>query len=353
MKGLVLHGAEDVRYEGIDDPEIADARDIIVQAKACGICGSDLHLYHQHGDFTEIGAGFSTAGKICVGHEAVGEVVEIGKAVTRHRVGDTVMLSGFVSCGRCAECLRGNSKMCRGGGWNVYGLGTGLGGCQSELIRVPGADHNAAALPEGVSIEQAILLTDNLPTAYCAVLNADIRSGRTVAVVGLGPIGLMVIELALMMGASVVYAIDLVPERRRRAAELGAVPVDGGDVVEVLAEATKGKMVDCVIEAVGSDRTVKLALDLVGIDGTVSILGVNNEMDFRIPPKAFFNNVTIRGNFATEITRYWQDLIALLQAGRISPERFITSRYNLSDGTAAYRQFSNNKAENLKTILFP
>lgn len=353
VKGLIFHGAEDIRYEELDDPRIEDSRDIIVRAKACGICGSDLHLYHQHGDFTEIGKGLEVAQNFCVGHEAVGEVVEVGKSVSRLKVGETVMLSALVSCGYCQACLRGNSKMCENGGWNVYGFGTGLGGCQAELIRVPGADYNAAALPEGVSIEQAILLTDNLPTAYCAIQNADVRAGRSVAVVGLGPIGLMVVEMAIMMGASVVYAIDLVQERRRRAAEIGAVPVDAADVVGFITEATKGKMVDCVIEAVGSDKTFTLALDLVGIDGNVSMLGVNNVMDFKIPRQAFVNNATVRGNFVTEVTKYWQDIVVLLQSKRILPERFITSRFQLSEGSEAYMQFSDNKSENLKTILYP
>jgi len=351
MKGLVYHGKEDIRYQIVDDPKIEEPRDIIVRATACGICGSDLHVFH--GEMTEIGSGLGLARTFCVGHEAVGEVVETGKSVSRLKIGDTVMLSGFVSCGYCVPCLRGNSKMCESGGWNVYGFGTGLGGCQAELIRVPGADYNAASIPEGISVEQAVLLTDNLPTAYCAVQNACISAGRSVAVIGLGPIGLMVVELAMQMGASVVYAIDLVPERRQRAENLGAVPVNEADIIGFVTEATKGKMIDCAIEAVGSDKTMRLALDLVGIDGNVSILGVNNNMGFTIPRQLFVNNVTIRGNFATEIPRYWKDLVNLLQQKKIAPEQFITSRRPLSEGLEAYKAFNSDKSNTLKTILMP
>ena len=126
MKGLIFHGKRDIRYESLDDAVIEDDRDALIQAKACGICGSDLHLYHD--DFAEIGEGFELGKGFCVGHEAVGEVVEKGKGVTNLKVGDTVMLAAMTGCGNCRPCLRGESKQCENGGWNVYGFGIGLGG---------------------------------------------------------------------------------------------------------------------------------------------------------------------------------------------------------------------------------
>lgn len=351
MKGLIFRGKRDIQYESLDDAKIEDDRDVLVKAKACGICGSDLHLYHD--EFAEIGEGLELSRNFCVGHEAVGEVVEKGKGVTNLKVGDTVMLAAMVGCGCCRSCLRGESKQCENGGWNVYGFGIGLGGCQAELIRVPAADFNAARLPEGVSVEQGVLLTDNLSTAYGAALNAEIRPGRSVAVVGLGPIGLMAVEIAMLMGASVVYGIDLVPERRQYAAELGAIPIDTPDPIAAITELTRGKMVDCVIEAVGGDVTMTLALALVGVNGNVSALGVNNSMRFTIPRQVFVNAVTIRGNFVTEVHKHWPALTPMLQSGRLRPERFITERVPLADGAAAYQKFDKREGGTLKAILYP
>ncbi|WP_324740712.1 alcohol dehydrogenase catalytic domain-containing protein [Tsuneonella sp. CC-YZS046] len=350
MKGLIFHGKRDIRYESLNDPGLEDDRDALVRAVACGICGSDLHLYHD--DFAEIGEGFELGKGFCVGHEAVGEVVETGKGVANLKVGDTVMLAAMTGCGNCRPCLRGESKQCENGGWNVYGFGIGLGGCQAELIRVPAADYNAARLPEGVTVDQGILLTDNLSTAYGAALGAEIRPGRSVAVIGLGPIGLMAVELAMVMGASVVYAIDPVAERRQCAAEMGAVPVWADDVAAHLREETQGRMVDCIIEAVGGDRTMEAALSLVGVNGNISILGVNNSMNFRIPRQVFVNNATIRGNFVTEVHKHWPALVPMLQSGRLRPERFITERMPLSEGPEGYRKFDEREGGTLKAILY-
>lgn len=349
MKGLIFHGKQDIRYESLEDPQIEDDTDVLVHAKACGICGSDLHLYHD--DFAEIGEGFELGTGFCVGHEAVGEVVEKGKGVTNLNVGDTVMMAAMTGCGNCRPCLRGETKQCEKG-WNVFGFGIGLGGCQAELIRVPAADYNAARLPEGITVDQAILLTDNVATAYGAALGAEIGAGRSVAIVGLGPIGLMAVELAMVMGASEIYAIDPVPERRAIAAGLGAIPIWADDVPTELKEMTQGKMIDCIIEAVGGDTTMALALDLVGINGNISILGVNNSMKFTIPRQVFVNNATIRGNFVTEVHKHWPALVPMLQSGRIRPEQFITDRRPLAEGPAAYEKFDKREAGTLKAILY-
>ncbi|MCK9247104.1 MAG: alcohol dehydrogenase catalytic domain-containing protein [Anaerolineaceae bacterium] len=350
MKGLVFHGKADIRYESTDDPSIIDDRDVVIKTKACGICGSDLHLYHN--EMGDLGEGLEFGTNFCVGHEGVGEIVEKGKGVTNLKVGDTVMLSAMTGCGYCRQCLRGESKLCESG-WNVYGFGIGLGGCQAEYIRVPSADFNAAKLPEGITIDQGILLTDNLATAYAAAKNAEIRPGRSVAVVGLGPIGLMAVEVAFLMGASTVYGIDLVKERRAIAADLGAIPVEGPNIVEKIRDATDGRMADCVIEAVGNDTTMSLALNLVGVNGNVSALGVNNSMQFAIPRQVFVNNVTVRGNFVTEVHKYWPELVPLLQSGRLRSERFITERQPLSKGAEAYEIFDKREGGTLKAVLYP
>ncbi len=349
MKGIVLHGTGDVRYENVADPVIEQPRDIIVKTLACGICGSDLHLLH--GTMPPVlGEQPST---YCIGHEAVGEVVETGREVSALKVGDTVIVPAAVGCGRCRPCLRGNIKKCENNGLGVFGFGTGLGGCQAEAVRVPAGDVNAMRLPEGVGVEQGIALTDNLPTAYCAILGARIHPGCSVAVIGLGPIGLMAVELALIMGAETVYAIDLVEGRRARAAGLGAVALDGKDAVDSIREATAGRMADCVIEAVGSDLTMELAFELVGVGGTISVLGVNTSLKFRTPFPSLIKGVTIAANFFTEVSRYWDDLVPLIQHKRIKPEQFVTDRIPLSDGAEAYRKFDRREAGTLKVVLYP
>lgn len=349
MRGIMFHGAGDVRVENIDDAQISEDQDILVQTKLCGICGSDLHVYHNEATDIGIGGGKDT---FCIGHEAVGEVVEVGKGVVDLAVGDQVMLAAMTGCGACRWCLLGESKRCKRG-FKVFGFGGELGGCQAEAIRVPAGDFNAARIPDGVSAEQAILLTDNLATAYGALLGAEVRAGKSVAVVGLGPIGLMAVELALVMGASVVYAIDPVAERRAWAKKLGAIPVDGTDLAEQIRDATQGSMIDCVIEAVGRDAAMATALSLVGVQGFVSALGVNTTMDFRIPFKAFAEGVTVRGNFITEVHKFWPTLVPMLQQKRIRPEQFITERVSLDQGAEAYAKFDRREGGTLKAVLIP
>ncbi|MCE2843563.1 MAG: alcohol dehydrogenase catalytic domain-containing protein, partial [Novosphingobium sp.] len=157
MKALRYYGARDVRYEGMDEPTPQSDRDAVVKISACSICGSDLHIYHGHGFSEDVG--------FCVGHEAVGEVVEVGRAVHRLKVGDKVMLPAAVGCGACRSCLAGNVANCANNAGACYGLSAKLQGSQAEAVRVPAADMNAVPVPEGVSMEQALMMTDALATA--------------------------------------------------------------------------------------------------------------------------------------------------------------------------------------------
>ncbi|MBN8500452.1 MAG: alcohol dehydrogenase catalytic domain-containing protein, partial [Sphingomonadales bacterium] len=154
MKALRYYGARDVRFEAMDDPAPQSERDAIVKVTACSICGSDLHIYHGHGFSEDVG--------FCVGHEAVGEVVEIGRGVHRLKVGDKVMLPAAVGCGSCRSCLSGNVANCEFGAGSCYGLSARLQGSQAEAVRVPAADMNAVAVPDGISMEQALMMTDAL-----------------------------------------------------------------------------------------------------------------------------------------------------------------------------------------------
>ena len=343
MKALLFHGPRDIRYDDFADPKIVQPTDAIMRVERSGICGSDLHIYH--------GQGFSPDLGFCVGHEAVGEIVEMGSAVRRLTAGQKVMLSAAVGCGACAKCLAGHIARCERASAGCYGLSHQLEGCQAEFVRVPMADFNAAPLPDGLTPDQALMLTDNLPTAYYGCRNAEIGPGKSVAVVGLGPIGLMAVEIAFVLGASRVFAIDLVPERRALAEAMGAEPIDGATAVADIAARTNMKMVDAVVEASGSDATVAMAIALAGIGGTASVVGVNLTPAFQFPMAlAFIKNLTFRIGTCS-VQCHWPELIALIQGGRLHPERFISHHLPLSEGAEAYRLFDARTAGALKMVL--
>ena len=345
MKALTYHGARDVRFETMDDPVPQSDRDAVVQVTACSICGSDLHIYHGHGFSEDVG--------FCVGHEAVGEVVEVGRAVSRIKVGDKVMLPAAVGCGACRSCLSGNVANCEFGEGACYGLSARLQGSQAEAVRVPAADMNAVVVPDGVSMDQALMMTDAMATAWYGARRADIKPGSSVAIIGLGPIGLMAVEAAFVMGAHVVYAIDPIAERRALAGETGAIALHPADALETIREATHGKKIECVVEAVGSDATVDLALRLVARRGTVSVIGVQQSKRYAFPlERAFGAGLTFRAGTCS-VPEELPALFPLVQSGRLRPEKYISHRLPLSQGAEAYRLFDAREAGALKMVLAP
>lgn len=344
MKGLAFHGAADVRYGDMADPVPVQETDVVVRMRLCSICGSDLHIYH---------GGLAPPRQLFgIGHEAIGEVVEIGRGVKRLKVGDQVMLPGSTGCGNCRFCAVGLVNSCEGGGMKVYGIGRELEGCQAEAILVPAGDFNAIAIPEGITDEQALLLTDSLSTAYMGCINADVAPGKSVAVVGLGPIGLHAIECAFSLGAQVVYAVDLLPARREAARAMGAIALDPATALEAITQATSGRLVDCAIEVVGAAVTTQLAIDLVGKQGTVSVIGAGL-VRFDFPIQSVFRKaVTFRASVCS-VQRHLPALIPLLQQGRLRPERVISHRMDLADGAEAYRLFDRREDGVLKMVLKP
>ena len=343
MKALRYFGERDIRYDAMDDPTLLSDRDAIVKMDACSICGSDLHIYHGHGFSEDVG--------FCVGHEAVGEVVEIGRGVTQLRVGDKVMMPAAVGCGACRSCLSGDVIHCANDASGCYGLSARLQGVQAEAFRVPAADANAWKIPEGVSSEQALMLTDALATAWFGARNADIRPGSSVAVVGLGPIGLMAVESAFVMGAGVVYAIDPVAERRALAEAAGAIALHPDVALDTIREATQGRKLDGVVEAVGHDATVDLSLRLVAKRGTVSVIGVQQSRRYAFPlERAFAAGLTFRIGTCS-VPEEWPALIPLVQSGRLKPERYISHRMDLSRGAEAYGMFEARENGALKMVM--
>lgn len=345
MKALVYRGPRDIAFETMKDPGLRDDRDAIIKVEKCAICGSDLHIYH--------GQTFSEDTGYCVGHEAVGEVVEAGRGVRQLKTGDKVMISAAVGCGQCRACLAGIVNRCANNAASCYGLSSKLQGCQAEFVRVPAADFNAQRVPEGITTDQALMMTDALATAWFGARGADIQRGSTVAVIGLGPIGLLAAEAAFIMGAARVFGIDLVEERRAAGRAIGLETPDPAHAREIIQDATSGRMCDSVIEAVGHSATIRAALGLSGKRGTVSVVGVAQERTFDFPmSKAFSMGLTFRIGTCS-VPQEWPELIPLVQSGRIKPERYVTHTLGLSEGVRAYDLFDRRADGVLKMVLDP
>jgi 2-desacetyl-2-hydroxyethyl bacteriochlorophyllide A dehydrogenase len=343
MRALTYEGPRQIAVSDVDDAVVPGPEGAVVQVRACGICGSDLHIYDGHGFSPDLG--------FCVGHEAVGEVVEVGPAVRRFAVGDRVLVSASTGCGVCDACRSGWVLGCDTPG--CYGLSHALPGSQAEAVAVPAADHNLVHLPDAISDEAGLLLTDNLPTAWYGARRARVGPGDTVAVVGLGPVGLLSVQSALVRGAARVFAIDLVPERRAAAEALGAEPLDGDDPRPALAERTAGRGVDVVLEAVGADATIGLALALTGRGGRVSVVGVSQNKAFPMHLEwAQVKELEFHIGLCS-VQRELPTLLPLVEAGRLRPEAIVTHRLPLAEGPTAYELFATRADGVGKVVLDP
>ena len=345
MRAAVLQGPGDVRVERVPDPVLPGPGGVIVTVERTAICGSDLHLYHD----APTGAG------IQLGHEAIGTVAEVGPDVhTLHR-GDRVLVSGVVGCGVCRPCLAGQPNVCEAGQAAAFGTTAGLPGGQAEAMAVPFADSFALPIPEWMADEAAVLLTDILPTGYLGAIRADIRPGSTVAIIGLGPVGIMALQCAQLFGPARILAVDMVPERLARAERLGAEPIDARTAPgsqQVLA-ATGGRGAESVIEAVGADATVIDAVSCAAPGGTVSVVGVNLSMALPFPMGlVLLNSLTLRSIFAP-IPGTWAALVPLVQSGRFALAETFTHRLGLSEVSEAYRLFDSRTDGVLKVMLDP
>jgi 2-desacetyl-2-hydroxyethyl bacteriochlorophyllide A dehydrogenase len=345
MRAVVLNGPHHVSVERVDDPMLSGTEGAIVQVERTAICGSDLHLYEGR---------LGTPG-VHLGHEFIGVVVETGADVRTVKPGDRVLASGVIGCGRCPGCLAGNPVACEQGGPRVFGTDPALPGGQAEAVAVPAADHALHVIPEAVSDEQAVLLTDILPTGYIGARRADASPGDTVAVIGLGPVGTLALVCAQLLGAARVIGVDPLPDRRAHAERLGAITVDparGGTAPQVI-ELTGGRGADAVIEAVGSDATVTDAIFSVRATGTVSVIGVNLNLAFPFPLGLVMGrNLTFRAAIAP-IPSTWPALLPLVAGGRLHPEEVFTHRLPLSEAPHAYQLFANKEDGCLKVVLDP
>ncbi|BBZ15235.1 alcohol dehydrogenase catalytic domain-containing protein [Mycobacterium branderi] len=347
MKALIYKGISRVEVETVDDPVLPGDDGAIVRVTMSGICGSDLHQYHVD----------PGVGSYCMGHEAVGIVVETGANVASFKKGDRVLVSAILSCGRCASCSTGNVQLCQVFGPRIFGQGMhGLGGCQAEFVAVPEADHNMTALPSAISDDVGIMLTDNLATAWYHAKRARVSPGESVAVIGLGPVGQQCVLAAAALGAERIFAIDLLAERRKRAAALGAEPIDDGDAVQGVLGATAGIGVDVVLDANGGPTTVAMALDMMRFGGRVAMIGVPESLTMDFPVFASVLKSLEFHTGATPVQAQLPELLDALETGRLNAktiESLVTHRMGLTEAQQAFRLFADRKDDVLKVVLDP
>jgi alcohol dehydrogenase len=347
MRGVILEGERTVSVTDVPDAKLPGPDGAVVRVDRAAICGSDLHLYHAASGFDGVQ----------LGHEFIGTIEEVGSDVTRFVKGDRVIVSGVIGCGRCISCLSGDPITCRDTTKRamVFGTRLDLPGGQAEAVGVPVLDAFALKIPEGISDPQAVLLTDILPTGYLGALRANITPGSTVAVIGLGPVGLLALRCVQLFGPGRVLAIDPVPERRARAEALGAETIDpqGGTGPAQVMEATKGWGASSVIEAVGADQTISDAVMSVAPGGTVSIIGANLNFAMPFPMVfAFLKSINIRITYAC-IPTTWEALVPLVASGKLQPEDVFSHHLGLSEAADAYRMFDERRDGTLKVLLDP
>lgn len=389
MKALTWHGKHDIRCESVPDPEIQDARDAIIKVTACAICGSDLHLYN--GVMPDMHSGD------IMGHETMGEVVEVGKDTKNLKVGDRVVVPFTISCGECFFCQRGFFSGCERSNPNpskvkemwgnspagLFGythLLGGYSGGQAEYLRVPYADVGPIKVPNGLSDEQVLFLSDIFPTGYMAADFCNIQPGDTIAIWGCGPVGQMAIKSAFILGAERVIAIDTVPERLELARQSGAITLDFGDadIYDTIMEMTNGRGADACIDAVGTEADATASLDsmidrvkvatFMGTDrphvlrqaihccrnfGTVSIVGVYGGFLDKIPMGSAINRGLTFKMAQTPVQRYLPLLMDRIINGEIDPSFIITHRATLEEGPDLYKTFRDKKDGCIKVVLKP
>jgi threonine dehydrogenase-like Zn-dependent dehydrogenase len=386
MRATCWMGKNDVRVQQVPDPKILNQQDVIVRITSTAICGSDLHLYGGFVPTMESGD--------VLGHEFMGEVIETGTKVTKLQKGDRVVVPFPIACGGCFFCHRKMYSLCENSNPNaeiaeammghaiagVFGYSHMLGGFaggQAEYARVPFADVGPIKVPEGMPDEQVLFLSDIFPTAYMGAEMCDIEPGDTIAVWGAGPVGLLAMKSAYLLGAERVIAIDRVPYRLQMAKEkVGAIPLNYAEtsVLETLKEMTGGRGPDKCIDAVGMeahgpamiyaydrakqavgaefDRPIALREAIMACrnGGTVSVIGAYAGFIDKFPMGSLMNrSITIRTG-QCHVQRYLQPLLERIQKGEIDPSFVITHRMGLDQAPEGYSMF-RDKADNCEKIV--
>jgi 2-desacetyl-2-hydroxyethyl bacteriochlorophyllide A dehydrogenase len=344
MRAVTFQAPGEVRVDEKPDPELRAGDDAVVRVDASGICGSDLHIYHGR---VPVEPGFT------IGHEFVGTVLASGPDVERVSVGDRVLGCFHIACATCTACLRGDYHRCERG--RTFGHGSKLGdlqGAQAEQLLVPRANLTLRRVPEGMSDEVALFAGDVLGTGYHSVAHAGVQAGDTVAVLGLGPVGLCAVQAALAAGATQVFAIDSVAQRLQMAAQFGALSVHltEEDPKRAVRAATGGRGVDVVVDAVGDPAPLAMAISLARDAGTVSGIGAyagRGEVPIGL---AWLKGLTLRLGLANVIAHV-DRVLGLIEAGRLDPAPLVTHHMKLDAAAEAYALYDNREA--LKIVLTP
>ena len=389
MKANCWHGKRDVRVEHVPDPAILNPGDAIIKVSSTAICGSDLHLYNGVVPTMEQGD--------ILGHEFMGEVVEVGSAVRKLQVGERVVVPFPIACGRCFFCEQQLYSVCENSNPNAYmaekmwghsGAGIfgyshltgGYAGGQAEYVRVPFADVGPIKVPDELKDEQVLFLSDILPTGYMAAEACAIAPGQVVAVWGCGPVGQFAIQSAFLLGAERVIAIDHYPERLRMARALSGAETlhfDAVDVPDALREMTGGRGPDACIDAVGmeahgsgisyiydrlkqtmkleSDRPTALREALMACrnGGIVSVPGVYGGFSDKIPFGSIMNRSLTIKTGQTHVQRYMQPLLERIQRGELDPGAIISHHLSLDEAPHGYEIFQKKQEQCIKVVLHP
>lgn len=389
MRALRWHGKHDIRYDTAPDPTIEHPRDAILKVSSCAICGSDLHLFDgfmpgmKHGDV--------------MGHEFMGEVVEVGKANQALRPGDRVVVPFTIMCGECEQCRRENYALCERSNRNhraaarmfghspagLFGythLTGGYPGGQAEFVRVPFADATHIKVPDTLTDEQVLFLGDIFPTGWQAAIQCEIEPTDTVAIWGAGPVGQMCVRSAVLLGARQVVCIDRVPERLSMAEAGGAMAInfDEESVLERLQALTDGQGPEKCIDAVGLESHTARSLDSVydrikqsmmletdrphvlremiyvcRPGGVLSIPGVYGGLIDKIPMGAAMNKGLTWRMGQTHVKRWTDDLLRRIDEGQIDPSFVITHKMSLKEGPEMYKTFRDKRDGCVKVVLQP
>ena len=385
MKACCWYGKNEVRVETVPDPKIKNPRDAIVKVKLAAICGSDLHLLH--------GAVPSMESGDILGHEFMGEVMDVGSGHQTLQRGDRVVVPFAIACGNCFYCRNEMYSLCDNSNPNAgmlekaYGYSSaglfgyshlygGYAGGQAEYVRVPFADVGPVKVPDSIDDEHALFLSDIFPTGYEAAENCRIKQGDTIAVWGCGPVGLFAIQSAYLLGAERVIALDRYPERLKMAEEkcrAETLNYEKTDVFEALKSMTGGRGPDACIDAVGfeahgafldeakykmymaTDRpnALRQAIQVCRKGGTISIPGVYAGFLDRFPMGAAFAKALTFRMGQTFVHKYMRPLMSLIEQGKIDPTFLITHRLSLKDAAEGYHMFDHKHDNCVKVVLRP
>jgi threonine dehydrogenase-like Zn-dependent dehydrogenase len=390
MRALTWHGKHDVRVDTVPDPQIVNPRDAIIQITSTAICGSDLHLYDHYIPTLKSGD--------ILGHEFMGEVVEVGPGNSKLKVGDRVVVPFVIACGRCFFCEKQQYAACDNsnpaetadmseklygypmtGAFGYSHLTGGYAGGQAEYVRVPYSDVGPIVIPEGVEDEKVLFLSDILPTGWMAADNCEIESGDVVAVWGCGPVGLFAVQSAFVLGAHRVIAIDHHPHRLDLAKSMGAQVINYEEVRvrEALVEMTGGIGPDACIDAVGMeshgfsiDNTLDHVKAAVGLatdrphalrqvivacrkGGRVSIPGVYGGMADKFPIGALMEKGLSVKSGQTHVQKYMPELLQLILDDKLDTTFLISHRLPLEDAPRGYRMFKEQQNDVTKVVLKP